>query len=65
MVLRKSMLLECLLLRDPNGFALEITKEDFPWVYDRADTPSLVISTDSFTAVSFDKVVLTHGIVFH
>ena len=26
-------------------FALEITKEDFPWVYDRGDTPSRVIST--------------------
>ena len=25
--------------------ALEITKEDFPWVYDRGDTPSRVIST--------------------
>ena len=26
-------------------FALEITKEDFPWIYERGDTPSRVIST--------------------
>ena len=32
-------------------FSLEITKEDFPWTYEREDTPSRVISTLEALAV--------------
>ena len=40
-------------------FAPEITKEDFPWIYDRGDTPSRVISTlealGVLLALKFDR----------